>query len=102
MLSLIVSAIGIAIMRSSALFERLFAQSWVPVWFRPVIGGVCVGGMAIVTPQVLAAGHGAMVLDLHRDIAIGMIAVVIALKVTACLISLASGFRGGLFCQFGC
>jgi CIC family chloride channel protein len=96
-LSLIVSAIGIAVMRSSALFERLFAQSWVPVWFRPVIGGVCVGGMAIVTPQVLAAGHGAMVLDLHRDMVIGMIAVVIALKVTACLISLASGFRGGLF-----
>ncbi len=96
-LSLIVSVIGIAVMRSSALFERLFAQSWVPVWFRPVIGGVCVGAMAIVTPQVLAAGHGAMVLDLHRQMAIGIIALVIALKLIACLISLASGFRGGLF-----
>ncbi len=79
-LSLIVSVIGIAVMRSSALFERLFAQSWVPVWFRPVIGGVCVGAMAIVTPQVLAAGHGAMVLDLHRQMAIGIIALVIALN----------------------
>ena len=47
--------------------------------------------------QVLAAGHGAMVLNLHRDMAIGFIALVIALKVIACLISLASGFRGGLF-----
>lgn len=28
---------------------------------------------------------------------IGLIALIIALKVTACLISLASGFRGGLF-----
>src|SRR5260221_12052046 len=88
---------GSAVMRSSALFERLFAQSWVPVWFRPVNGRVCVGAMAIVTPQVLAAGHGAMVLDLHRQMAIGMIALVIALKLIACLISLASGFRGGLF-----
>jgi chloride channel protein, CIC family len=96
-LALIVSIIGILVMRSSSLFERVFAQKWLPVWIRPVIGGLCVGGLAIVTPQVLAAGHGAMVLDLHREMAIGFIATVIALKLVACLVSLASGFRGGLF-----
>jgi len=96
-LALIVSIIGILVMRSSSLFERLFKQKWLPVWLRPVIGGLCVGGLAIVTPQVLAAGHGAMVLDLHREMAIGFIATVIALKLIACLMSLASGFRGGLF-----
>jgi len=92
-----VSAIGILVMRSSSLFERLFATSWTPVWIRPVIGGLCVGGMAIITPQVLAAGHGAMVLDMHRDMLPTAIAMVIVLKLCACLISLASGFRGGLF-----
>jgi CIC family chloride channel protein len=96
-LALIVSVIGILVMRSSSLFERIFKQPWLPVWIRPVIGGICVGGLAIVTPQVLAAGHGAMVLDLHRDMAISFIATVIALKLVACLLSLASGFRGGLF-----
>jgi chloride channel protein, CIC family len=94
-LALIVSAVGIAVMRSSTSVERLFA--WMPVWIRPMVGGVCVGAMAIVTPQVLAAGHGAMVLDLHREMAMGVIALVIILKLIACLISLASGFRGGLF-----
>ncbi|MES1148709.1 MAG: chloride channel protein, partial [Bradyrhizobium guangdongense] len=49
------------------------------------------------TPQVLAAGHGAMVLDLHHNMTIALIAMIIALKLTACLVSLASGFRGGLF-----
>ena len=96
-LALIVSIIGILVMRSSSLFERVFAQKWFPVWLRPVVGGLCVGGLAIVTPQVLAAGHGAMVLDLHKEMAIGFIATVIALKLVACLVSLASGFRGGLF-----
>jgi chloride channel protein, CIC family len=96
-LALIVSVIGILVMRSSSLFERVFAQKWLPIWIRPVIGGLCVGGLAIVTPQVLAAGHGAMVLDLHREMAISFIATVIALKLIACLVSLASGFRGGLF-----
>src|SRR5690348_11331078 len=96
-LALIVAVIGILVMRSSSLFERVFKQPWLPVWIRPVIGGLCVGGLAIVTPQVLAAGHGAMVLDLHRDMVISMIVTVIALKLVACLVSLASGFRGGLF-----
>src|SRR5215813_2016448 len=96
-LALIIAVIGILVMRSSSLFERVFAQRWLPVWLRPVIGGLCVGGLAVVTPQVLAAGHGAMVLDLHREMAIGFIATVIALKLVACLVSLASGFRGGLF-----
>ncbi|MGH6742196.1 MAG: chloride channel protein, partial [Bradyrhizobium sp.] len=96
-LALIVSIIGILVMRSSSLFERVFAQRWLPIWLRPVIGGLCVGGMAIITPQVLAAGHGAMVLNLHREMAMGFIATVIALKLIACLVSLASGFRGGLF-----
>ena len=94
-LALIVSVVGIVVMRSSTLFERLF--TWMPVWLRPVVGGVCVGAMAIVTPQVLAAGHGAMVLDLHRDMVPRIIGLVVVLKLAACLISLASGFRGGLF-----
>jgi CIC family chloride channel protein len=94
-LALIVSVIGIVVMRSSTLFERLF--TWMPVWLRPVVGGVCVGAMAIVTPQVLAAGHGAMVLDLHRDMLPSIIGLIVVLKLAACLISLASGFRGGLF-----
>ncbi len=68
-LALIAAMIGIAVMRSSVGFERVFANRRIPVWLRPVIGGVCVGGLAIVTPQVLAAGHGAMVLNLHRDMA---------------------------------
>src|SRR5215813_14246295 len=94
-LALVTSGVGIAVMRSSPMFERLF--TWLPVWLRPVIGGACVGAMAVVTPQVLAAGHGAMVLDLHRDMLTTTIALVIVLKLSACLLSLASGFRGGLF-----
>jgi CIC family chloride channel protein len=96
-LALVAALIGIAVMRSSVPFERVFAHRRLPIWIRPVIGGLCVGGLAIVTPQVLAAGHGAMLLDLHREMAISFIALVIGLKVIACLISLASGFRGGLF-----
>lgn len=96
-LALIASAVGIAVMRIAPAYERIFKQPWFPVWLRPVVGGLCVGAMAIVTPQVLGAGHGAMLLDLHQQMATGYVALVIVLKLSACLISLASGFRGGLF-----
>lgn len=96
-LAALISMIGIVVMRGSALFERIFNRDWIPIWMRPAIGGLCIGAMALVTPQVLAAGHGAMVLDLRQEMAMGMIALIICLKLCACLISLASGFRGGLF-----
>jgi chloride channel protein, CIC family len=96
-LALIISVIGIVIMRAAPYFERVFNQRFLPVWIRPSLGGVCVGALAIVTPQVLAAGHGAMILDLPRDMSGLAILAIIGLKICACLISLASGFRGGLF-----
>ena len=42
-LALMVSGIGIAVMRLSPLVERLFTRPGLPVWLRPVLGGVCVG-----------------------------------------------------------
>lgn len=96
-LALIISAVGIAVMRATPYFERLFNQKFLPVWIRPSLGGTCVGAMAIVTPQVLAAGHGAMILDLPRNMSGLFILTIIGLKLCTCLISLASGFRGGLF-----
>jgi CIC family chloride channel protein len=96
-LALCVSLVGIGIMRAAPYVERVFNLKFLPIWLRPVLGGFCVGAVAIVTPQVLAAGHGAMVLDVSRNMAIGSILLVVSLKLSACLISLASGFRGGLF-----
>lgn len=96
-LAVIVSVIGIFVMYFGGVIERIFNQVPMPVWLRPAIGGLCVGGMAIATPQVLAAGHGAMLTDLSRGMSGQLILTVITLKLSASLISLASGFRGGLF-----
>ena len=68
-----------------------------PAWARPAVGGLLVGGLALVTPQVLAAGHGAMKLDLPVEMTMKVLAFLIAIKLLAALISLGSGFRGGLF-----
>ncbi|MFB9268569.1 chloride channel protein [Bradyrhizobium erythrophlei] len=96
-LGLLAGGLGIAVMRIAAKVEQAFNRTWIPVWSRPALGGICVGAMAIYTPQVLGAGHGAMLLDLHHDMAATAIVILIVLKLAACTISLGSGFRGGLF-----
>jgi CIC family chloride channel protein len=96
-LACVVSVIGIFVMRAAPHVERVFGHKLLPIWLRPVLGAVCVAALASLSPQVLGAGHGAMVLDLSRDMLPSHIALLIVLKLSACLISLASGFRGGLF-----
>jgi len=96
-LACVVSGIGIFVMRAAPHVERVFGHKLLPIWLRPVLGAVCVAALASLSPQVLGAGHGAMVLDLSRDMLPSHIALLIVLKLSACLISLASGFRGGLF-----
>ena len=96
-LGLMIGALGIAVMRSVALVERGFELTRLPYWMRPAVGGAMVGGLAMLTPQVLAAGHGAMQLDIPISIPMATLAGIIALKLAASMISLGSGFRGGLF-----
>lgn len=97
LMGLLVASIGIAVMRLLPMIEKAFEISRIPYWLRPAVGGLIVGGLALITPQVLAAGHGAMLLDLPISMPMGALAGIIVLKLTASMVSLGSGFRGGLF-----
>ena len=88
---------GIVLMLAVAGSETTFKRLRVPTEWRTVIGGACVGLMALVTPQVLGAGHGAMVVDLVASLTPFALISVIVLKGAAAAMSLGSGFRGGLF-----
>jgi chloride channel protein, CIC family len=96
-LGLVAAAVGVVAMRVAALIERAFR--WAIPWrlIRPVVGGLIVGSMALYTPQVLGAGHGALGLDFYWPMTANELATLIVLKLFACLVSLASGFRGGMF-----
>ncbi|NTJ12024.1 chloride channel protein [Rhizobium lusitanum] len=94
----IVSAlIAIAMMRTVTLVELLFSKSGLPIWMRPTIGGICVGGMALITPAVLSSGHSALHVGFGAYYTAPVLIMLIGLKVLASAISIGSGFRGGLF-----
>jgi CIC family chloride channel protein len=94
---LLAAIFGIALMRGVATFERLFVHLRVPSAIRPAIGGAIVGLLAMISPQVMSSGHGALHLTGIFKLPLEMIALIFVLKSIASVISLGSGFRGGLF-----
>lgn len=98
LLALVSSGLGILIMRGVTTVEELFRLSRVPVWARPILGGVIVGLMALITPRILSSGHGAIILVLDTSLPeLRAILFLLVFKALASAISLGSGFRGGLF-----
>jgi CIC family chloride channel protein len=91
------AAFGISAMRAAGVSEKALEATHVPVWVRPVIGGLLVAALATVTPQVLGAGRGALALNIATAFPLSVLVAFLVLKTMACLISLAAGFRGGLF-----
>ncbi len=97
-LALVCAIVGIGIMRGVTLVEDLFKRSHVPSVLQPVFGGLVVGALALVTPHVLASGHGAL-FQIFREARtdIAALCVIVVLKSIASAVSIGSGFRGGLF-----
>jgi CIC family chloride channel protein len=97
LLGVLAALYGIAIMRGVTLCETLLAKSgtWLPL--RPALGGLVVGLLALVTPQVMSSGHGALHFAGFVSVSLTVIATVFVLKSIASIVSLGSGFRGGLF-----
>jgi CIC family chloride channel protein len=97
LLGLLAALFGILLMRGVAGCERLFVRTRVRQELRPLIGGAIVGLLAIFAPQVMSSGHGALHLTSVFKMSLGTIAVIFLLKAIASIVSLGSGFRGGLF-----
>ena len=97
LLGVLAALFGILIMRGVALCETGLAKTrlWPPL--RPALGGLAVGLLALVTPQVMSSGHGALHFSGLVSMPLQIIAGVFVLKALASIISLGSGFRGGLF-----
>ena len=96
-LGLVCALLGIAVMRGVTFTEVIVRQTRLPTWLRTAIGGLIVGGLGLITPRVLSAGHGALEFQLTHQTTISAIALLFLLKALASAISLGTGFRGGLF-----
>jgi CIC family chloride channel protein len=96
-LGLLAAIYGIGLMRCVAACERLFIRVRLRPALRPMLAGALVGLLAMKSPQVMSSGHGALHLAGLYNWSLSMLATVFVLKSLASIVSLGSGFRGGLF-----
>src|SRR5207245_5029153 len=55
--ALFAAALGIALMAGLASCETLLNRISLPPFVRPALGGLVVGSLALITPQILSSGH---------------------------------------------
>ncbi|MBV1701223.1 MAG: chloride channel protein [Hyphomicrobiales bacterium] len=96
-LGLFSAGLGIIVMQCVTTVETMSRRSKIPVFYRPILGGLFVGLAALIAPSVLSAGHGAMHLTVSERSSITALTVLIVLKILAASVSIGTGFRGGLF-----
>jgi CIC family chloride channel protein len=96
-LGLLSAMLGMLLMRGVAISENMFARLRLRPALRTMAGGLVVGLLAIVSPQVMSSGHGALRVAGMLDLSFRAVALLFVLKIVASIASLGSGFRGGMF-----
>ncbi|MNH90766.1 Voltage-gated ClC-type chloride channel ClcB [compost metagenome] len=97
MLGIVCAGCGILLMKGVSKVEEQARKSSISPVFRPALGGLIVGLLALIDTRVLSAGHGALHESLNQHMAIGAVIGLLLLKSIASAITIGAGFRGGLF-----
>lgn len=93
-----VTCAAVAVLFQFALMstDYLARSVQIPVWLRPVVGGLLVGAIAIIFPDVLGVGYETTDRALRGSISITLMLALLVAKTAATSITLASRFGGGI------
>jgi CIC family chloride channel protein len=81
------------IMYSNTVVKRLP----LPGYLYPAVGGLAVGAIAAIWPEVIGVGYETTDLALGGSLGLGLLVVLVFAKIAATSLSLGSGFGGGVF-----
>ena len=77
--------------------DRIFRPLKIPNIFKPAIGGLAVGGIALFCPQVLGMGYGMIQQAIDGSLTLQFLFLVGLLKIVATSFTISSGGSGGVF-----
>ncbi len=97
LLGLTCAVVAISFQFAIILAERTAWSVRLPLWSRPVLGGLVIGTLALAWPQILGVGYEATDKALHQQYALSLLISLIVIKAIATAITLASRFGGGIF-----
>ncbi|MFI5611889.1 chloride channel protein [Amycolatopsis sp. NPDC051903] len=97
-LGLVVGACGVAFTRVLYLVEDVCDRLWRgPEWLRPAVGGVVLGGLLLVLPQMYGVGYPVLQNAVEGRYALAFLLVLLVGKVLATSLTIGIGGSGGVF-----
>lgn len=78
-------------------FRDLFSSLKMPRMLKPALGGLLLGLLALLFPQVLGGGYGWMQLAIEGRIALGTLVALVFVKIVGLGLSIGSGGSAGVF-----
>ena len=77
--------------------EDVFDRFQFPEYLKASVGGLLLGFMGLVFPQILGVGYGGIDLSLAQQISWWLLLLLVAFKILATAITIGSGGSGGIF-----
>jgi CIC family chloride channel protein len=98
-LAALAGIVGVIFIRTLYGVDHFFEHrlTGVPAWGRPVLGGVLVGGIGLVFPEVMGVGYRTIGEALHGDLLLQTALVFLLFKIITTSLTLGSGGSGGFF-----
>ncbi|MEM8627610.1 MAG: chloride channel protein, partial [Pseudomonadota bacterium] len=97
LLGLTCAVVAIAFQSSLIVTDRVAAQSKLPIWLRPALGGLFIGCVGVFYPHILGVGYEATDQALKGQLPLTLMITLLVLKTAATAVTLASRFGGGIF-----
>lgn len=96
-LGLVAGLAGLAYSRGLERVETLSERWRAPFWLKAALGGVAVGAIGLVWPQVLRVGHETMEQAVVGRLPLATMGALLVAKYVATLITIGAGGSGGVF-----
>ncbi len=98
LLGVLAGAVGVGFTKVLYLIEDACDAIWRgPEWLRPAVGGVVLGGLLLVLPQMYGVGYPVLDKGVSGAYAVGFLLVLLAGKAVATSLTIGIGGSGGVF-----
>jgi CIC family chloride channel protein len=98
LLGAVVGAIGVGFTRVLYWIEDACDWAWRgPEWLRPAVGGLLLGGLLLVLPQMYGVGYPVLQNAVEGKYVLGLLVVLMAGKIVATSLTIGIGGSGGVF-----